>query len=246
MELKTKYVEKINEEKQGKELYFEEIPTEEERRQLKANGYKWHNAKKCWYIRLGEKQKTKVKCKIDIEGINLKEFTELTEEEKQNFVDTVWGWGGDKWKNEQLKKHYFFKTKDNYIVAIENEKYLSISKDLWFDDEQPIPEKTKRLFMEYNEKLYCRELKESDYYIIIQAYYNKHENVIHIKPIEYYSDYVEEIKDKYYIRTLTEEEKQEYIKIIKLVHTKYIERLSKYFDKYGQNNVSCRGYWVNR
>lgn len=51
MELKTKYIEKRNEEKQGIELYFEGIPTKEEREQLKANGYKWHNAKKCWYIK---------------------------------------------------------------------------------------------------------------------------------------------------------------------------------------------------
>lgn len=51
MELKTKYIEKINEEKQGIELYFEGVPTKEEREQLKANGYKWHNVKKCWYIK---------------------------------------------------------------------------------------------------------------------------------------------------------------------------------------------------
>lgn len=37
MELKTKYIEKINEEKQGIELYFEGVPTKEEREQLKTN-----------------------------------------------------------------------------------------------------------------------------------------------------------------------------------------------------------------
>lgn len=51
MEIKTKYVEKINEEKQGIELYFEAIPTAEERTILKNNGYRWNNAKKCWYIK---------------------------------------------------------------------------------------------------------------------------------------------------------------------------------------------------
>ena len=45
MKLKTKYVEKINEEKQGIELYFEAIPTAEERTILKNNGYRWNNAK---------------------------------------------------------------------------------------------------------------------------------------------------------------------------------------------------------
>ena len=56
MEIKTKYVEKINEEKQGIELYFKEIPTKEEREQLKANGYRWHKAKKCWYIKQSKTQ----------------------------------------------------------------------------------------------------------------------------------------------------------------------------------------------
>ncbi len=246
MLLHTKYIEKINEEKQGIELYFEEIPTASEREVLKQNGYKWNNTKKCWYIKLGVKQPTKTKCNIDIKGIKLKAFQELTEEEKQKFVNAVWSWGGEKWKNEQLKKHYFFKTKDNFIIAIENEKYKSISKDLWFDDELPIPDKSKNLFVTYNEKLHCREIEKNEYIYFIQAYYNKFENVVSIRSSSYYTDYDLEKKQKYFKRDLTEEEKQEYIKINKLIHTKYIERLSKYFDKYGQKNVFCRGYWVNR
>lgn len=58
MEIKTKYIEKINEEKQGKELYFESIPTAQERKQLKESGYKWHNVKKCWYIKLSKEHKS--------------------------------------------------------------------------------------------------------------------------------------------------------------------------------------------
>ena len=49
MELTTIYKEIKNEEKNGIELYFEAIPTKEEREALKSNGYKWHNVKKCWY-----------------------------------------------------------------------------------------------------------------------------------------------------------------------------------------------------
>ena len=54
MDIKTNYKEVINEEKQGKELYFDTIPTKEEREELKQNGYKWNNAKKCWYIKLNK------------------------------------------------------------------------------------------------------------------------------------------------------------------------------------------------
>lgn len=61
MLLNTKYVEKINKEKQGKELYFENIPTSKERQQLKQNGYKWNHLKKCWYIKLSKENKTQNK-----------------------------------------------------------------------------------------------------------------------------------------------------------------------------------------
>ena len=41
-----------NEEKQGEELYFDSKPNYDIIKELKQNGYKWHNAKKCWYRRL--------------------------------------------------------------------------------------------------------------------------------------------------------------------------------------------------
>lgn len=49
MNILTNYKEVKNEEKKGVELYFEAIPTYQERQELKENGYKWHNQKKCWY-----------------------------------------------------------------------------------------------------------------------------------------------------------------------------------------------------
>ena len=59
MNIKTNYKIVKNEDKKGVELYFEEIPTKEEREELKANGYKWHIQKKCWYIK-ENKQKEQV------------------------------------------------------------------------------------------------------------------------------------------------------------------------------------------
>lgn len=187
------------------------------------------------------------KCKIDIKGINFKAFQELSEDEKIKFVNDVWSWGGKKWKTEQLKKHYFFKTQDNFIIAIENEKYKSISKDLWFDDELPIPEKTKELFIRYNMNLHSTDtdfIKDSTT-IFIQNYYKKFENVVAVKAIQSISTLEFEKSQDYYKRELTEQEKQEYIKIIKTINLKYIERLNKYFNKYSKN-IYCRGYWVNR
>lgn len=49
--LKTNYKKVENKEKQGIELYFDSIPSSEERNLLKEQGYRWNNQKKCWYIK---------------------------------------------------------------------------------------------------------------------------------------------------------------------------------------------------
>lgn len=66
--IKTEYTEVINFEKHGKELYFKAIPTYQERTILKANGYRWHNQKKCWYI--SDKKVTTQKTEIKAEAQN--------------------------------------------------------------------------------------------------------------------------------------------------------------------------------
>lgn len=41
----------LNEELNGIELYFDEIPSAETREALKNAGYRWHKVKKCWYAK---------------------------------------------------------------------------------------------------------------------------------------------------------------------------------------------------
>lgn len=87
MELKTKYIEKINEEKQGIELYFEGIPSKAEREELKANGYKWNAKKKCWYIKQAKLEKVELGTKkiensysgFGWEGVNSDKHLTMTE-----------------------------------------------------------------------------------------------------------------------------------------------------------------------
>lgn len=57
MKLITSYKELKNEEQNGIELYFDNIPTYQERQQLKNEGYRWHNQKKCWYKKQGATKK---------------------------------------------------------------------------------------------------------------------------------------------------------------------------------------------
>lgn len=44
----------LNEELNGIELYFDEIPSAETREALKNAGYRWHKVKKCWYTKKNE------------------------------------------------------------------------------------------------------------------------------------------------------------------------------------------------
>lgn len=43
-----------NKEKRGIELYFEAKPEEKIRDILKANNFRWHRQKKCWYAKENE------------------------------------------------------------------------------------------------------------------------------------------------------------------------------------------------
>ena len=61
MNIKTNYKTVKNEEKEGIELYFDSIPTFAERKELKENGYRWHNIKKCWYKKENATPKTATK-----------------------------------------------------------------------------------------------------------------------------------------------------------------------------------------
>lgn len=45
----------FNEEFDGIEVYFPTIPSEAKRTELKANGFRWHRMKKCWYAKNTEK-----------------------------------------------------------------------------------------------------------------------------------------------------------------------------------------------
>lgn len=44
----------LNEQLNGIELYFDEIPSAETREELKNSGYRWHKVKKCWYAKKSE------------------------------------------------------------------------------------------------------------------------------------------------------------------------------------------------
>jgi len=77
---------KLNEEKNGVELYFDEIPSEEIRTQLKSNGFKWSRFNKCWYAKQNENTLTLVEM-LSSGNAETLEATESLEIELVEFVD---------------------------------------------------------------------------------------------------------------------------------------------------------------
>ena len=100
-EIKKKCKIITNEEKQGEELYFEQKPSYEIIKELKSNGYKWHNVKKCWYRKLN--------------------YTETAKKEQKNYLGVN---VGDifhfSWGYEQTNANYF------QVVALKGTKQVII------------------------------------------------------------------------------------------------------------------------
>ena len=139
MKIKTNYKEIINEELNGIELYFETIPTKQEREELKANGYKWHSLKKCWYIKKDKQTKQKEKT------ISKKQPKNYLGIKKGDIFYSSWGY-------EQTNVNFFqvAELKGSTQVILQ-EVYLKIKKedaisgmssDRSYDEKTATPAKT--------------------------------------------------------------------------------------------------------
>lgn len=142
--------------------------------------------------------------------------------------------------NELLNEYEIIKTYDNLNLIIHIEKF-GIDKDLWFDDEMEIPDKTEDLFIQYNIRKIKRYIAtvESNFYIY-KAYKENQDCVI--ASLTGYSDC---ICNNTFVRYLNDEEKNLMLSIYNDIENKYIERLKKYYKRYN-SNIYCRGYWANR
>ncbi len=78
-----------NEEKQGEELYFKDKPDYEIIKDLKRNGYKWHNTKKCWYRKLHYTGKTKKRNYLGIKVGDIFHYSWGYEQTNANYFQVV-------------------------------------------------------------------------------------------------------------------------------------------------------------
>ncbi|WP_342532752.1 hypothetical protein MHB40_14895 [Lysinibacillus sp. FSL K6-0057] len=77
---------KLNDEKNGVELYFTDKPSEEIRTQLKSNGFKWSRFNKCWYSKQN-KSALALAEQLSSGNVDTVEGTEPVEVELVEFLD---------------------------------------------------------------------------------------------------------------------------------------------------------------
>lgn len=248
--IKTNYKEVKNEEKKGIELYFDTIPTQEERKELKENGYKWNGLKKCWYKSINKESQNKEKT------TELKTLKKLNKEEVEELSKKLWD--TERMQQYLIDTYDFYKTNDNLIIELQKTNKIAIDKTMWYDDEKESPEVNENNFINYNEynipgrnlKAYLEEKEKLQNNGCASGRYDY--KGIYFISLNYKHDYLvscswfdDEMSKREQKRYLTIEEQEDYIKLEEEREKQYIERLKKYFKRYG-NHVHARGYWVNR
>lgn len=145
---------------------------------------------------------------------------------------------------ELMNDYIIFETNDGLYIILNIEK-PSIDKTLWFDDEQPIPEKNEELFIKYNMQINGSKFTRYNSNIQNAYLYNPYRGSkkgLATVGSQYRAD---AMTDLTYYRDLTEEEKAFINTIINILIDEYVERLKKYYKRYN-DKIRCVGYWVNR
>lgn len=256
MNLTTTYKQVENTEKQGIELYFDGIPSKEDRETLKANGYRWHATKKCWYI--SNNAKTSKQNTLEISAFHL-----ITDFEEFKKVFSTF----NKWITKEKDFEYFFKkylliqTKDGYILELDELKHPEIENCMYYDDETPAPSTEFASFKHYNMQYkiwqhiekYFDELNNlktngcaSGFYDYKGFWIACYDNETRRSNWEMYDRQCQHTnRENYFARYLTEEEQTDLLKVYEFYKQKYIDRLEKYYKRYGQH-IHTWGYWANR
>ena len=247
--IKTTYKQIENVEKNGIELYFDGIPTKEERDILKENGYRWHNIKKCWYKSNNATQK-EIKQDEPTKHLRL-----ATSDEVDEIVKDIWS--SEHMQQYAKNTHDYYILSDGYILEFEKVNKRSLTTTFYYDDETERPDISFNNFVYYNRhnipfnslKEYLSEKKRLEEHgcatgrydykgIYISEKYDNCKNVV-------FYDFDYEKNEELFIRYLTQEEQEDFIKIAKQYENAYMERLKRYFKRYG-NCIRTHGYWANR
>lgn len=177
--------------------------------------------------------------------MELKVLKELTEEEKIEFAKDEWE---QKSMQDWLIKNYdFYKTVDGNIIEIDKPSKLSLTNELWYDDEYEAPEINFDNFVEENR----HNCNRYDYYLekanktYNRFYFVNNGNLNNVCIMVYNEWELSERPHPEIIRELLADEKQDILELYKRQKEGYIKRLERYWNRY-RNNIRTHGYWANR
>lgn len=164
-------------------------------------------------------------------------MTIITDEKERSKILSKLVYGGT--DPDYIEAHNW--GKDEIVLEYDEGKYAIldcpqeyISRDLWFRDDNEIPEKSEELFINYNLGDYSMEHKK---YIMRTGY------LIYISDINYISCIKNGIDEV--IRPLRDDEKEVIEAALNERKAKFIKRLKTYWKKYN-NKVYVCSYWADR
>ena len=175
----------------------------------------------------------------------MENLTKLSEEQKKEVLSKVW----DGHMVEYIaSRNDCYKTNDGLVIEIEKSNKLSIERELWYDDETDAPAIIFENFLHYNDGVFSRyehlcekAKKQYEHFYFAQQYTNSNKFV----NVLVFDDWAEEFRKQFNIRELTDGEKADYLAVLKERNDQYLERLKKYFKRYG-DKITTHGYWRDR
>ena len=170
----------------------------------------------------------------------------ITKEHEQEIIEKA--------NEKDFKENAIYMFGDGYYFIVELKP--SIDRTLWYDDEMSEPKKSLDLFIKHNmsnlrfnfdewEKQ-VESLKKDGCCsgkIELEPFFNlnyKDSKEVYLCFYEYFEN---SRRNQTTIRNLTKDEIDDILEIAHNLKNDYIERLKKYYNKYG---MSCCGYWANR
>lgn len=254
---------KLNNEKNGVELYFESCPPLETRETLKNAGWRWNKFSGCWY-----NKQTPDNVKLAQSMSNGEEQTTEQTPEKINYKPLIdeyarRKWGDDPHMMEYIKKSTCaaFTLENGDIVGIDKP---GIEKRFCFHDEgadyelykelHADKEKMRRYFMRENLRGLDDEIKQAEtgdgFYF---GFWHATDKTAQISPLRYYhisnrGDINEGLKTHELApdwTPATEEERKKALEILKLVRADFEKRLVTWWKKYGADHLHTWTYWAD-
>ena len=155
---------------------------------------------------------------------------------------------------KDFKRYNIYMFDDGYYFIVDTKPV--IDSTLWYDDETEAPKKSLDLFIKHNisnlhfnfddwingiNDLKTKGCCSGRYELkpFINLNYSNSKEVC----LVFYEYCGNSRRNETTVRDLTNDEIQEILKIAEDLKKDYIERLKKYYNKYG---MTCCGYWVNR